>query len=120
MVKTLLCTVLCGALIGSAQAQRVSEDVLRDRPYAEKQRKPDDMEAQEGQRRIAIHALENRGYSDIGVTLLRRILRESVRAVKNFETSWNTVMTPEQFEEMKHHVPARPGDAARAALEPAS
>ena len=32
----------------------------------------------------------------------------------------NTVMTPEQFEEMKHLVPARPGDAARAALEPAS
>jgi len=110
---------------------------LRDRPYAEKQRKPDDMEAQEGQRRIAIHALENRGYSDIGVTLLRRMLRESVRAVKNgkdpqncirhpeqnhaLETScWNTVMTPEQFEEMKHLVPARPGDAARAALEPAS
>jgi hypothetical protein len=30
-------------------------------------------------------------------------------------------MTPEQFEQMKHTVPARPGDAAtRPALEPAS
>jgi nitrite reductase/ring-hydroxylating ferredoxin subunit len=32
---------------------------LRDRPFEDKQRKPDDMEAQEGQRRIARHALEN-------------------------------------------------------------
>ena len=107
---------------------------LRDRPYEEKQRKPDDMEAQEGQRRIAVHALENRGYSDLGVTMLRRALRDAVRAVKNgkdpqncirnpgenhaLETScWNTVMTPQQFEEFKHTMPAHPGDT-KPALEP--
>jgi len=88
---------------------------LRERPYEEKQRKPDDMEAQEGQRRIAVHALENRGQSDVGVALLRGLLRNAVRAVRGgnapqnlirnpqlnhaLETScWNTVMTPEEFE----------------------
>jgi nitrite reductase/ring-hydroxylating ferredoxin subunit len=109
---------------------------LRDRPYQEKQRKPDDMEAQEGQRRIAVHALENRGYSDVGVTMLRRLLREAVRAVKAgrdpqncirdaaqnhaLETScWNTVMTPEQFEEFKQTMPARAGQGdTKPALEP--
>ena len=55
---------------------------LRDRSFEDKQRKPDDMEAQEGQRRIAIHALENLVSSDIGVSLLRRTLRDAMRAVR--------------------------------------
>ena len=101
---------------------------LRERAYEEKQRHPDDMEAQETQRRIAVHALENLGHSDIGVALLRRTLREAVRAVQSgrdpqnvirdpqqnhaLETScWNTVMTPEQFETMKPTLPA--ADARR-------
>jgi phenylpropionate dioxygenase-like ring-hydroxylating dioxygenase large terminal subunit len=94
---------------------------LRDRPYEEKQRKPDDMEAQEGQRRIAVHAYENLGHADVGVSMLRQALRNAVRAVANgrdpqnvirdpsvvLETScWNTVMTKEQFEAMKHTIPA--------------
>src|SRR5205814_5202303 len=33
------------------------------RTYEERQRKPDDLEAQEGQRTIAVHALENLGTS---------------------------------------------------------
>ena len=105
---------------------------LRDRPFEDKQRKPDDMEAQEGQRRIAIHALENLASSDIGISLLRRTLREAMRAVREgrepqnlirdpaqnhaLETScWNTVMTPEQFEEMKPSMPAEAVRRQRAA-----
>jgi hypothetical protein len=34
------------------------------RSYEERQRKPDDLEAQEGQRPIAVHALENLAHSD--------------------------------------------------------
>jgi hypothetical protein len=96
---------------------------LRDRPFEDKQRKPDDMEAQEGQRRIARHALENLGTSDMGIALLRQTLRQAMRDVQEgrepqnlirdpdqnraLETScWNTVMTPEQFEQVKQSMPA--------------
>jgi hypothetical protein len=105
---------------------------LRDRPYEAKQRHPDDMEAQEGQRRIAIHALENLAQSDLGVTMLRRTLREAVRAVASgedpqnvfrdpaqnraLETScWNTIMTADDFERMRHTLPAARGVGAAAA-----
>lgn len=54
---------------------------LRNRPYEEKQRYPDDMEAQESQRPIAIHALENLGTSDRGIVLLRRALKKAAEAV---------------------------------------
>ena len=47
------------------------------RSYEERQRKPDDLEAQEGQRAIAIHALENLAHSDTGVVMLRRLLPEA-------------------------------------------
>jgi hypothetical protein len=40
------------------------------RSYQERQRKPDDLEAQEGQRPIAIHALENLAHSDTGIVML--------------------------------------------------
>jgi len=56
---------------------------LRERSYEDKQRFPDDMEAQEGQRRIAVHALENLGSSDLGVVLLRRALRVSLERMEN-------------------------------------
>src|SRR5262249_37652350 len=96
---------------------------LRDRPFEDKQRKPDDMEAQEGQRRIARHALENLGTSDMGIALLRQTLRKAMRDVQEgrepqnlirdpeqnraLETScWNTVMTPEQFEQVQQTMPA--------------
>ncbi len=70
------------------------------------------MEAQEGQRPIAIHALENLGTSDRGVVLLRRALKKSTQAVaagrdpanivrdeaKNHAITthaWNTVRRPD-------------------------
>ena len=85
---------------------------LRDRPYEDKQRNPDDMEAQESQRPIAIHELENLGTSDRGIVLLRRALRKSLECmqagqdpaniVRNeaanhaIEThAWNTVRAPD-------------------------
>jgi hypothetical protein len=52
------------------------------RSYEERQRKPDDLEAQEGQRPIAVHALENLAHSDTGIVMLRRLLREQLQRIK--------------------------------------
>lgn len=52
-----------------------------DRPYAERQRQPADFDAQSSQRPIAIHALEHLASTDRGVIMLRRIVREGIRAV---------------------------------------
>ena len=84
---------------------------LRQRSYAEKQRRPDDMEAQESQGAIANHAAEHLALSDGGVVMLRRMLRESLKAIeagrdpqnimrdpaanRAIEThAWNTVIGP--------------------------
>lgn len=86
---------------------------LRDRTYEDKQRKPDDMEAQEGQRNIPIHALENLGGVDRGITMYRRKLKAALTEMEagkplpnvirhpadniGFETScWNTVTETRQ------------------------
>ncbi len=52
-----------------------------ERPYEERQRIPGDFDAQTSQRPIAIHALENLGTTDRGVSMLRRIIRKGIRAV---------------------------------------
>ncbi len=52
-----------------------------DRPYAERQRFPADFDAQSSQRPIAVHALENLASTDRGVIMLRRIVRDGIRAV---------------------------------------
>jgi hypothetical protein len=49
------------------------------RSYEQKQRVPGDWDAQVGQRPIAVHALEHRGTTDVGVTMWRRLLRKAVR-----------------------------------------
>jgi len=67
---------------------------LRGRPYEEKQRRPDDMEAQESQRPIAVHAMENLALSDTGIAMLRRALRDSVRAVQRGDDPQNIVRDP--------------------------
>ena len=53
-----------------------------DRPYEERQRHPGDYDAQAGQRPITIHALEHLASTDRGVIMLRKILREGIRAVQ--------------------------------------
>ena len=87
----------------------LSQDI---RPGSEeRQRKPDDLEAQEGQRLIAVHALENLATSDTGIAMLRRKLREQIKRVNdgldplnvvrearfNQEiptNAWNTILSP--------------------------
>ena len=52
-----------------------------DRPYGERKRHPADYDAQSGQREIAVHALEHLASTDRGVTMLRKIVRDGIRAV---------------------------------------
>lgn len=61
-----------------------------DRPYAERQRHPADFDAQSSQRPIAIHALERLGSTDRGVVMLRRIVRDGIRAVARGGAPWGT------------------------------
>jgi len=85
---------------------------LRERSYEDKQRKPDDMEAQEGQRAVPVHASETLGRVDAGIAAYRRKLRDATDDVRDgrdppntfrdpetnrmIETScWNTVIAPE-------------------------
>jgi hypothetical protein len=73
------------------------------RSYEERQRKPDDLEAQEGQRAIAVHALENLGHSDTGVVMLRRLLREQIRRVEEGLDPINIVRDPEANRRIPTH-----------------
>ena len=56
-----------------------------DRAYAERQRQPADFDAQSSQRRIAVHGLEHLASTDRGVIMLRRMVRDGVRAVARGE-----------------------------------
>jgi hypothetical protein len=84
-----------------------------ERSYEERQRRPDDKEAQESQRPIAVHALERLATSDRGIVMLRRQLKEQLQIVKDGGDpmniirdeavnahipthAWNTVLSPEQ------------------------
>ena len=90
----------------------------KERPYEEAQRAPDDLEATESIGPISIHARENLGQSDMGLTTLRRTYRQVLRDMRNgkepyniirdeeknhaLETRcWNTVMTPDHYEERR-------------------
>jgi phenylpropionate dioxygenase-like ring-hydroxylating dioxygenase large terminal subunit len=61
-----------------------------DRPYAERQRFPADFDAQASQRTVAVHALEHLASTDRGVIMLRRIVREGIRAVARGEAPHGT------------------------------
>jgi len=61
-----------------------------DRPYDERQRFPADFDAQSSQRTIAVHALEHLGSADRGVIMLRRIVRDGIRAVAEGKDPWGT------------------------------
>src|SRR5499427_5945772 len=67
---------------------RSAEEIARpgfgqsdDRPYEERQRHPADFDAQSSQRPIAVHALEHLASTDRGVIMLRKIVRDGIRAV---------------------------------------
>lgn len=84
-----------------------------DRSYEDRQRRPDDMEAQESQRPIAVHGLEHLVSSDRGVLLYRQQLRRQIKAIESGQDplnayrppgpaapvrthAYNTVLTPDQ------------------------
>jgi nitrite reductase/ring-hydroxylating ferredoxin subunit len=88
-----------------------------DRPYAERQRDPGDWDAQVSQGPIAIHADEHLGSTDRGIAMLRRRLRENIRAVAagaRATPHFDANATPTYISEIVVRVPPRPdadGDA---------
>ena len=54
-----------------------------DRPYEQRQRVPGDWDAQVSQRPIAVHGLERLGATDRGILMLRRMVRDGIRAVQD-------------------------------------
>ena len=59
----------------------IEQGEVFDRPYEQRQRFPGDSEAVEGMGRITVHGDENLAASDKGVALMRRRLREQIKAV---------------------------------------
>jgi phenylpropionate dioxygenase-like ring-hydroxylating dioxygenase large terminal subunit len=51
--------------------------------YEEAQRRPQDFEAQVSQRPIAVHGMEHLGTTDRGISMLRRQIRDGIKAVKD-------------------------------------
>ena len=64
-----------------AKVGRTSGKVPGRTCYEDTQRDPDDCEAQVSQRPIAIHKLENLGTTDLGVVMLRRLLRKGLKDI---------------------------------------
>jgi len=56
-----------------------------DRSYEERQRKPGDYDVAVSQRPIAVHALEHLGATDRGIIMLRKLVRDGIRAMENGE-----------------------------------
>ena len=88
-----------------------------DRPYGERQRFPADFDAQSSQRTVAVHALENLASTDRGVIMLRRILREGIRAVARgrdpYGTKWpEGKAIPTFTQDIVLRVPPAPGAEA--------
>jgi nitrite reductase/ring-hydroxylating ferredoxin subunit len=65
-----------------------------DRPYDERQRCPGDYDAQSSQRTIAVHDLEHLASTDRGVIMLRKILRDGIRAVESGEAPRGLKLEP--------------------------
>jgi nitrite reductase/ring-hydroxylating ferredoxin subunit len=88
---------------GTDTVTNIRPGKLRDRPYEDKQRRPDDMEAQESQRRIAVHALENLALSDTGVVMLRKAYRDALQAIARGEDPPNIVRDPAKSRDIETH-----------------
>jgi phenylpropionate dioxygenase-like ring-hydroxylating dioxygenase large terminal subunit len=67
-----------------------------DRPYEERQRKPGDYDVAVSQRPIAVHALEHLGATDRGIIMLRKLVRDGIRAVQRGEDPPGIVRAPGQ------------------------
>ena len=88
------------------------------RSYEERQRQPDDLEAQEGQRAIALHALENLAPSDTGIAMLRHMLREQIRRIEQRIDPVNTFREPVCNSRVPTHAWNTVLTAAEAAVTP--
>ena len=86
------------------------------RSYEERQRKPDDLEAQEGQRTIAVHALENLAPSDTGIAMLRHMLREQLKRIEDGLDPINLVREPSA----NHRIPTNAWNTVLSPAEAAS
>ena len=79
----------------SAPLNRASPSARRgERSFEDSQRLPDDLEAQESQRPIAVHALENLTLADGGIVMLRRLLRRSIAQMRDGQDPINIVRDP--------------------------
>lgn len=98
---------------GTDTVQEIRPGSVLSRTYEERPRKPDDLEAHEGQRAIAVHALENLATSDTGIAMLRHTLCEQIKRVSNGldpmnvirgerlnrtipTNAWNTILSPSE------------------------
>jgi phenylpropionate dioxygenase-like ring-hydroxylating dioxygenase large terminal subunit len=79
-----------------AQEGRTSGTQERHRSYEDTQRYPDDKQAQESQRPIAVHALEHLGTTDRGVTMFRNLLRRSLKAIAAGEDPQGIIRDPDK------------------------
>jgi len=89
---------------------------MLERTYEERQRKPDDLEAQEGQRTIAVHALETLAPSDTGIAMLRHLLREQLRRIEDGQDPINVVREPS----INHRIPTNAWNTVLSPAEAAS
>ncbi len=74
-----------------ASGNEIRPGAAAQRPYEDRQRRPDDKEAQEGQRPIAIHALEHLVSSDRGVLMLRGLLQRELAAIQEGRDPMNVL-----------------------------
>ncbi len=77
-----------------AQEGRTSGTQEEHRSYEDTQRFPDDKQAQESQRPIAVHALEHLGATDRGVTMFRNLLRRSLKAIEAGQDPLGVIRDP--------------------------
>ena len=62
--------------------------------YEDTQRDPDDAEAQTSQRPIAVHKLENLGTTDLGIVMMRRLLRRALREMQSGNDPQGVIRDP--------------------------
>jgi hypothetical protein len=103
-----------------ANGNEIRPGAAKQRPYEDRQRRPDDKEAQEGQRPIAIHALEHPVSSDKGVLMLRGLLKRELTAIQEGRDPINVLRDPARNHAIETHawnsvIASQPGLASTGA-----
>lgn len=79
---------------GSAQSRfQFTGAAVPTRTYEDRQRQPGDYEALVTQRPIAVHALEHLAWSDTGVVMFRKAIKDGIRAVSRGENPMSRLST---------------------------